>query len=109
MSNVSCADIQITFPTEKEALRLSRRLLKEGLVACVHIQAPGTSLYQWQGTSCEEAEVLVHYKTCIDRFEQLRVRVLDLHSYECPAISLSVIDQGHEEYLKWIFEQTRPQ
>ncbi len=108
MGQFQCGDLQITFSSAEAALNVSRQLVKERLVACAHVQAPGISIYQWQGSECEEAESLVHYKTSLDRLDALKRRVIELHSYDCPAISLSVINDGHEEYLKWIYQQTRP-
>ncbi len=107
MTEHEYAEVQLTFASQKEALEVSRTLLNEGLVACVHLQQPGLSLYQWQGKAYEEPEVVAHYKTRVRLFSQLEERVRALHSYECPALVLSAISDGHEPYLQWLNEQLK--
>jgi periplasmic divalent cation tolerance protein len=46
-------------------------------------------------------------KTTRDRVAALRARVKELHSYEVPEFVVIPVQEGSEEYLKWISESTR--
>ena len=48
----------VTFPGEEAAAELARRLLAEGLVACVNVVPGVRSLYPWEGAIQDETEVL---------------------------------------------------
>ncbi|MFN5194113.1 MAG: divalent-cation tolerance protein CutA [Cyanobacteriota bacterium] len=66
-----------------QAESLARRLLEEGLVACVSVW-PVRSLYHWQGRLETSSEVQMLLKVPDDRLEPLRRRLPDLHSYDTP-------------------------
>ncbi|MBL4802406.1 MAG: divalent-cation tolerance protein CutA [Emcibacter sp.] len=87
-----------------EAVALSRILLKEKLVACANISAAMTSLYEWDGKICEEAEVALLLKTRKDLSEKTTARIQKLHSYDTPCIVQWDITGGSADYLKWLGE-----
>jgi periplasmic divalent cation tolerance protein len=90
-----------------EAAGIARSLVEEGLVACVNLVPGVRSIYRWQGRVCDEQECLLIAKTSAARFEALKARVVELHSYEVPeVIALSVIG-GHQAYLAWVEQMTR--
>jgi periplasmic divalent cation tolerance protein len=62
---------------------LARRLLTDGLVACVSLQ-PLRSLYVWQGRLDQAQEVQLLLKTDGVRLADLEAAVHRLHSYETP-------------------------
>ncbi len=55
-----------------------------------------------------EAERQVVIKTTRERVAALRVRLGELHSYELPEFVVLNVDNGSDEYLKWVVDQTRP-
>ena len=99
--------VMVTAP-EKEASGLARALVEERLVACANLLPGLRSVYWWKGKIEDEPEVLCIMKTRSALFEALRNRVRALHSYEVPEIIALPILAGHEPYLEWITENTRP-
>jgi periplasmic divalent cation tolerance protein len=98
----------ITVPDEVVATSLARALVEERLAACVN-RVPGVrSTYFWQGKLCEDSELLLVVKTRRSLFEPLRTRVRELHPYTVPEIIALPIALGHEDYLTWIAQVTRP-
>ena len=55
-----------------------------------------------------DAERQVVIKTTRERMAALRARLLELHSYDLPEFVVLTVEDGSEEYLKWVVEQTRP-
>ena len=47
-------------------------------------------------------------KTTIDRFEELRARLLALHPASVPEILALPVTDGHLAYLGWVRESVRP-
>ena len=86
-------------PNEADAL--ARVLVEEGLAACVNI-APVRSCYIWEGTVNLDPEALLIIKTTRGRFEALRKRIVELHSYSLPEIIALPVAEGHQPYLDWL-------
>lgn len=98
--------VMVTTATEAEALSLADQLVAEHLAACVQI-LPIRSIYCWQGTVHRDPEWQLLIKTRIALFEQVRDRLLALHSYEVPEIIALPIIAGSPTYLNWVKEQTQ--
>jgi len=82
-------------------------LVDERLAACCSL-APGVrSVYRWKEEVHRDEETLLVIKTRRERFEELRKRVVELHSYEVPEIIALPVVAGHEPYLNWIRAETR--
>jgi len=76
----------LALTTEADQTRaeaLARRLLSDGLVACVSLQ-PLQSLYRWQGRLEQGQEVQMLLKTDGSRLSALEAVVHQLHSYDTP-------------------------
>jgi periplasmic divalent cation tolerance protein len=84
-----------------EADVLAGRLVEERLAACVNI-APVRSCYIWEGKLCRDDEALLIIKTNRGRFELLRKRIVELHSYAVPEIISLPVVEGHQPYLDWL-------
>lgn len=98
--------VMVTTATEAEALSLADQLVAENLAACVQI-LPIQSIYRWQGAVHRDLEWQLLIKTRITLFEQVRDRLLALHSYEVPEIIALPIIAGSPAYLNWVKEQTQ--
>ena len=96
-----------TVPAEGDADNLARTLVTEQLVACVNVLPPMVSIYRWKGSIEQDRERQLIMKTTRDRVAALRARVKELHSYEVPEFVVIPVQEGSEEYLKWISESTR--
>ncbi len=88
----------------EEAKRIARRLIEEGLAACVNIW-PIESVYEWEGEVEEDEEVALLVKTTAEKAERVVRRIVELHSYDVPAVLVVPVLGGHEEFLEWIKEQ----
>lgn len=94
--------VYVTVGSEDEARRLAEAAVAEGLAACANILRGMQSIYRWQGEICHDTETVLILKTTAARFPDLRARLADLHSYECPCIVALPIVAGHEPYLDWL-------
>ena len=91
-----------TTDSREVADRIARALVEAGDAACVNIVPGIRSIYKWQGKVCDEGEWLLIIKTVRAKFEALRVKIRELHTYELPEIISIAIDRGDPEYLKWL-------
>lgn len=98
--------VYITTPNESEALGIAHTIVEEQLAACANIIPNMKSVYIWKGASVVDTEVILIFKTVASKFEQLKKRVVELHSYELPCIISIPINQGHQPYFDWIADQT---
>lgn len=99
--------VYCTFPNATEAEEVARALVESQLAACVNIVGAVRSVYRWKGKVCSEEECMIIAKTTAARFAELKAKILELHSYDCPEVVAVNIDDGNEPYLQWIAEETQ--
>jgi len=99
--------IYTTTPTETEARQIGRSLVEERSVACVNIVPKMRSIYRWKGVLEEADEFIMIAKTTMDRVEEIKSTILELHSYELPCLVVLPVVSGLERYLQWIVDETR--
>ncbi len=104
MDNSSFIIIFITVPTEKEAQKISDKLLKEKLVACVNIVKEINSLFWWKEKIESANEILLTAKTELKFFNDIVRVTKQLHSYDVPEIIALPIIGANKDYLDWINE-----
>jgi periplasmic divalent cation tolerance protein len=97
-----------TVPDDTGVEDWARALVQERLAACVNVHGPMTSFYRWKGIVERDAERQVVIKTTRERVPALQARLRELHSYELPEFVVLTVEDGSDEYLKWVVEQTRP-
>jgi periplasmic divalent cation tolerance protein len=97
-----------TAPDDRQAEAWARTLVEERLAACVNVHGPMTSFYRWKGVVERDTERQVVIKTTRERVATLRERLRELHSYELPEFVVLSVEDGSDEYLKWVVEQTSP-
>ena len=97
--------VYVTAPAA-EAAPLCETLVRERLAACAHIVAGAQSIYWWNGALERATESVCVLKTTQDRFEALRLRIRELHSYETPCIVALPISAGDKDFLAWIQRET---
>ncbi|HNX53246.1 MAG TPA: divalent-cation tolerance protein CutA [Pontiellaceae bacterium] len=100
--------IYVTAPSRKEAERLAETVVTERLAACANILDGVTSIFHWEGNLCRENEAVLFLKTEEDRTEALIARIRQLHSYECPCITVLPVEGGSPDFLQWVKEETAP-
>src|SRR5438876_358939 len=96
-----------TAPDDERAEAWGRALVEERLAACVNVHAPMISLYRWKGVVERDAERQVVIKTTRERVPAVRARLCELHSYELPEFVVLAVEDGSDEYIKWVVEQTK--
>ena len=94
------------FADADEAWRIGRTMVEERLAACVNILGACQSVYRWDGAIEEAAEVAAIFKTRRDRADALLARVAELHSYEVPALTVSVVEATLPAYADWVARET---
>ena len=97
-----------TAPDDERAEAWARTLVEERLAACVNVHGPMTSFYRWKGVVERDAERQMVIKTTRERVATLRERLRELHSYELPEFVVLSVEEGSDEYLKWVVDQTSP-
>jgi periplasmic divalent cation tolerance protein len=98
--------ILTNLPDQQSANALARRLLEQGLAACVNIMPPVQSIYRWQGVIEEATEVSVMIKTTVARYDALQQAIMAVHPYEVPEIIAIPIRAGLPAYLDWLQKET---
>ena len=87
--------------TPGDSEKISKVLLEERLAACVNV-SPVKSYYIWEGKLSEDDEELMIIKTTQEAAQNVKARILELHSYKLPEIIIIPIVGGEERYLQWI-------
>jgi periplasmic divalent cation tolerance protein len=95
-----------TFPSDEEAKSFARLAVENGLAACIQIQAPCTSIYQWEGKIEEAQEYPVHIKTTQPKRDALKKFILEQHAYQVPEIICIDLDDVETTYAEWAVSQT---
>jgi periplasmic divalent cation tolerance protein len=98
--------VYATFPSEEEALRISRILVEERHAACANILGACHSIYHWQEAIEEAAEIAALFKTRADLAAELIDRLTELHSYELPAAVVWPIANALGLYAEWVHSET---
>ena len=97
----------VTASSVEEGQKIGRTLVEERLVACINIISPIQSIFHWQGKVSDERETLLMAKTKEPLFNDIVVRVKQLHSYKVPEIIAIPIIDGSQDYLNWVSEETK--
>jgi periplasmic divalent cation tolerance protein len=98
--------IYSTTDTLESAKTIARALVKEKLVACVHILPKIESIYRWQGKIEEASECVLLVKTSDRNVQNTIQKIRSLHPYEVPEILVLPPVGGLKEYLDYVDEET---
>ena len=96
--------VYMTVGDKDEAQSIGRVLVESGMAACVNILDNMTSLYRWEGGLQEDSEVVLLAKTTAGRIAELKAKVAEIHSYDCPCILAFDVSEGHPPFMDWIRE-----
>lgn len=97
-----------TLPDEATARTVARALVERRLAACVQVQAPGWSVYRWQGEVESAAEVALVAKVTAAGYPALEAGLRALHPYELPEIVAVPVVAGLPAYLAWVASELDP-
>jgi periplasmic divalent cation tolerance protein len=98
--------IYLTVDTHETAKTIARILVKEKLVACVHILPNIDSIYRWQGNIEEAHECVLLAKTSERNVKKTIEIICSLHPYEVPEIIVFPPLGGLKKYLDYVDEET---
>jgi periplasmic divalent cation tolerance protein len=93
-------------PDRASAMKLAQALVERRLAACVNVLAECVSVYRWKGAIENTAEVPVLVKTRTARYGEVESAIRELHPYELPEIVALPVTHGHEDYLRWVADET---
>jgi periplasmic divalent cation tolerance protein len=91
-----------TCANAEEAEKIARRLVDARLAACVSVLPGARSFYRWKDAIENAEEWLLLIKTSRGHFDDLRVELEKLHSYDVPEIIALPIVDGAANYLNWL-------
>ena len=94
--------------SQATAEAIAGALVGDRLAACVHVAAPMTSTYRWQGAVETAREWVVQAKTTPARLDAVMARIREMHPYEVPEILAVPVLAGDPAYLAWLAESVRP-
>jgi periplasmic divalent cation tolerance protein len=95
-----------TTDSSELAQQIATALVQAGEAACVNIVPGIRSIYRWEGQLYDEGELLLVIKSTAERFEEVRSRIRQLHSYQVPEVIALPITAGDPDYLGWLSQVT---
>ena len=98
--------INTTTDNMSDVIKIQKTLLDEKLAACIQVSKI-KSYYNWNNKKCESEEFLIVIKTKKSLFNQIKDKIISVHSYDLPEIISYEINNISEEYAKWIDENTK--
>ena len=100
---MEAAIIITTYPNSRIARKMSKKIIESKLAACAtNLQV--NSIYTWKGSLDDCQEVLVIYKTLVNKLEKLSQKISQDHPYDVPEILQIKPSSVSEGYLKWLKE-----
>jgi len=100
--------VYVTASDLDEAERIGEAVVEARLAACANVLDGMRSIFRWQGSVQKGREAILILKTREDLFDNLKQRIVELHSYELPCVVAMSIATGHEPFLDWIASETGP-
>ncbi|MEK6953437.1 MAG: divalent-cation tolerance protein CutA [Candidatus Micrarchaeota archaeon] len=98
--------VHATCKTLKEAKKIAKEAVKEGLAACANVHKVD-SFYSWEGKMENHGEWEISFKTTDGAFLDLERKIRQLSGYEMPAIIALPIEHAGKEYEKWVRESVK--
>jgi periplasmic divalent cation tolerance protein len=91
-----------TCGSQEEAEKIAHHMIERHVAACVNIVPKITSIYRWKDKIESQSEWLLLIKTNADHVARVREAITVLHSYELPECVVLAMEDGSEQYLKWM-------
>ncbi len=106
---MDCLVVLVTCRDEGQARMIADHLVETRLAACVNILPRIVSVFHWEGAVQHADEVLLMAKTRADRFDAVRDKIKQLHSYEVPEIIGLPVPVGDPAYCDWVRRESQGQ
>ena len=98
---MSSIAIMTTTDSLDEARAIAAALVERKLAACAQISSI-QSFYTWEGEVQNDDEYRLVVKTTDTRYADVEAAILELHSYDLPAVVAFDISQAYGPYADWI-------
>ena len=105
---MTIVSVYAIFANAEEAERIGRTVVEERLAACINILPSCRSIYRWQGKVETAEEVPAIFKTTSDQADSLIARIVALHSYDVPCITVWPVDKLLGSYADWVEQAVSP-
>jgi periplasmic divalent cation tolerance protein len=89
-----------------EADTIGRKVIEAGLAACANIDGPLRSLYEWDGRLESGEEYVLWLKTTASLWPEAEALILELHSFDTPAILAIPCQYANARYEAWLHSST---
>lgn len=99
--------ILTTVSTSEQFTEIAKALVSEKLAACVQMSSPIVSMYSWEGALETEEEIAITIKTSSEISERVVARLVELHPFVVPQITIVPVIGGYSPYLEWVQENTK--
>lgn len=97
-----CVMVWTTLSVEDDVREFAEALVAERLAACVGVQPPMESFYNWKDHVERDRERQIVIKTTAARLPELEARFRELHPYELPELLVTPVVGGSADYLEWV-------
>ena len=84
-----------------EAQAIACTLVERKLAACVQISNI-ESYYVWDGATRNDSEHRLLIKTTAERYADVESAILELHSYDLPAVVAFDLSRAYGPYADWV-------
>ncbi len=105
MTDTGYLAVVTTLGSRDEAQRMARALVERRLGACAQISEI-QSFYTWEGAVQDDPEYRLLLKTRTALYDDVEAAILELHSYDLPAIHAYPVARLSQPYADWIDEST---
>ena len=96
-----------TIDDRQAAHELARTIVERKLAACAQVSEI-ESFYTWEGSTQNDPEFRILFKTTDAGYAALEAAIRELHSYELPAITAFEMTNVFEPYAEWVGVNTTP-
>ena len=93
--------IYVTYPTKKEAVKISNLILKKKLAACIDF-FPVETRYWWQKKIVNGKEIVTFIATDKKHYKKIETLIKKHHSYKVPCILELPILRIYKNYDQWL-------
>ncbi len=89
----------------ESAQQIASALVEQGLAACVQVSRI-ESFYTWQDEIQNDEEFRLLAKTTKEQYAAVEAAILELHTYELPAIFALETSKAYGPYVNWVAENS---
>lgn len=99
-------NLLLTCANDGEAEKISQKLLKKHLVACIK-KTKINSSFLWRGKISKAVEVLLIMDSVEEKFGEIEKEVRKLHSYDTPVLVALPVSQISKGVKEWMSDEIR--